>query len=188
MTRRRLALGALIAGATLLVVVLAALPVILAVRGRQIAHEMAALLAERFVARPDCPIPDAFVEPDVMIDCYDGHFADGKKLTLILGSEPGSRAIVFNYIGIYVPPAPVAPPEAWLDRWRAQVRSRGDWWARRLDPDAPGRHLFIRPADNLPVRADRTEDGGVILAWEQQTLPARAKVEARLAEVEASLW
>jgi hypothetical protein len=175
----------LITGAALLVVALGALPVILAVRGQRIAHGLATLLAERFHARPDCPTAEPFVEPDItVLECYDGAFTDGRPFTLLLGSEPGSRAVVFNYIGIYVAPAPGA---AWLETWRAKVRARGDWWARRLDPSVDGHHVFSRPADDLPVRADPTDEGGVILAWEQQLLPSREKVEARVSEVEASL-
>jgi hypothetical protein len=182
-TRRRAIV--LVAAASVFVILAAALPLILAVRGQRIAARLHAFLAERFRARPDCPLADPFVEPGVSVwDCYDGHVDATHPVTLIVGSEPGSRIEVANYVAFYLPPS-VAPGEAWLLAWKQRVAGRGDFWAVRSG--APNvrtrRHLFVGPPETLPIRADRTDDGGAIVAWKLTTLATREKLEARLREL-----
>ena len=163
----------------------AALTAVLAVRGARSSNDLHAYLAERFTPRPDCPVPEPFVEHNVAFDCFDGRLPSGRAVALILGGEPGSRAVVWSYIGVYLPGGKDVG-DAWLQPWQARVRARGDWWGRRAGGPATT-HVFVAPSEAEPVRADRAADGGVVLAWRLQTLPSRAKLEARLAEVDASL-
>ena len=130
-------------------------------------------------------MPDPFVEHNVAIDCLDGRLPSGRAIALILGAEPGSRAVVWSYIGIYLPVGKDVD-DPWLAPWQARVRARGDWWGRRAG-GAATTHILVGPGQDEPVRAERTADGGVILAWRLQTLSSRPTLEARLAEVGASL-
>jgi hypothetical protein len=188
-SRRRRAVIALAALAVLAVLAaVATLATTTLVRARAQSLGFRALLREGFTARPDCPIPDPFVEPAVaVVDCYDGRLGNGRAVTLIVGTERGSRAEVASYLGFYLPPA-ADLGDAWLSTWKRRVADRGDWWARRTGlPDSTRRHWFFGPAETVPVRADRTGDGGVILAWRLVTLPSRDKVERRMREIAASL-
>ena len=136
-------------------------------------------LAAHFAPRPDCPVPEPFVETNVDYDCSDGKLPSGRAMTLILGGEPGSRATVWNYIGVFVPgagPAAIAP-------FVARVRARGDWWGRRQG-GAPTSHVLVPPPETEPVRAESFADGALVV-WRLQTLPSVAKLEVRLAEVDA---
>jgi hypothetical protein len=162
-----------------------ALAAVLALRGARGANELRAYLAASFRARPDCPVPEPFVETNVAIDCFDGRLGSGRAIALVLGSEPGSRAVVWSYIGVYLV-AGADVGDAWLAPWQARVRARGDWWGRRAGGPATT-HILVGPPDTEPVRADRTADGGVFIAWRLVTLPTRARIEARLHEIEESL-
>jgi hypothetical protein len=162
-----------------------ALAAVLALRGARGANELRAHLGEHFRPRPDCPVPDPFVETNVAIDCYDGALASGRPIALVLGAEPGSRAVVWSYIGVYLAPG-ADVGDAWLAPWQARVRARGDWWGRRAGGPATT-HILVGPPETEPVRAERTAEGGVLLAWRLQTLPTRAKLEERLGEIGASL-
>jgi len=157
----------------------AAVATVFLFRAARTGHALHAYLAAHFVPRPDCPVPDPFVETNVVFDCYDGRLPSGRQVSLILGHEPGSRATVWNYLGLFVADAP--PPAALA--WR--VRARGDWWGRRAG-GAAETHVFIPPPEREPVRADAVA-GGCFVAWRYQTLPSVDKLSAALAEVDAAL-
>lgn len=173
----------LIAGAAFVGIALAALPLVLALRGRAVARDLHAFLAERVTPRPDCPIADPFLASGLAaVNCYDGRLRGGAPFALIVGSEAGSRTNVYNYVGVYLPGGLPA-----LQTWRDRVRARGDWYGRRVDPEGAKLHLVVGPSQDIPVRADTCDEGGVVVAWRLQVLPSREKVEAFIAEVEASV-
>ncbi len=136
-------------------------------------------LAARFTPRPDCPVPEPFVEPSVEYDCYDGRLPSGRPVELVLGHEPGGRANEASYVGVFVPGAATAPALT------LRVRARGDWWGRRAGGPA-STHILVAPPEDEPVRADR-EGGGLFVAWRLATLPTPAKVDACLRAVDAAL-
>src|SRR5262249_34447557 len=84
-----------------------AIPVYVLVRSHLEGARLARLLHEEMVERKGCPVPEPFVEPSaVTLGCWDGALPSGRRLILILGTEPGSRAQVASYIGIWLPPGP----------------------------------------------------------------------------------
>src|SRR5919108_199397 len=106
-------------------ILVGALAGMLIVRASSASHAFRDYLAQSFAPRPDCPVPEPFVETGVEYDCFDGRLPSGRAIQLVLGREPGSRATVWSYIGIFVPGAPA------LETLAARVRARGDWWGRR---------------------------------------------------------
>jgi hypothetical protein len=142
-----------------------------------------AYLGDHFRPRPDCPVADPFLEGSVVFDCFDGALPSGRPVALVLGHEPGSRANVWSYIGLFVPDGPGVG--AARSAFAARVRARGDWWGRRAG-GAPETHVFVPPPDAEPVRADAVP-GGAFIAWRLTTLPTAEKLTARLSELDQAL-
>lgn len=164
--------------AVVLVLGLAAGSAVLLARAARVTGEFRRHVAAHFKPRRDCPVPEPFVESNVDYDCFAGALASGQAIELVLGMEPGSRATVWNYIGIFVPGGTaqtVAPLVA-------RVRVRGDWWGRRQG-GAPSSHLLVPPPESEPVRAEVVDDG-VFVAWRLQTLPTVAKLTERMDELD----
>ncbi len=177
----------LIIGGAAVVLLVTAIPAYMLVRSQTEGMRLARMLRRELVERWGCPVPEPFVERSaVVLDCWDGKLPGGRPFVLIFGTEPGSRAQVASYIGIWLPQGPDLT-EAWLVRWNERVADRGDWWAQRAGVPAPHRtHLFIGPPESVPVRADRAE-GGVLLVWRLVTLPSVDKVRERIDAVAGSL-
>jgi len=169
------------------VLALSLIPAYMVVRSRRDGAELSRYLRSELVPRKGCPIPDPFIEHNVAVnDCWDGQLASGQRFVVIFGAEPGSRAQVANYIGIWLPPGPDLT-DAWLRGWKERVAARGDWWAARSGIAAPPKtHLFVGPPESVPVRADRVDEG-VILAWRLITFPTAEKVRTRIDELARSL-
>jgi hypothetical protein len=174
-------LVALLAAIAVLAVLLTAGATVILLRTAHSSGDFHRHLAAHFKPRPDCPVPDPFVETNVDYDCFDGTLPSGHAIELVLGQEPGSRAIVWSYIGVFVPDASAATLAPFVDR----VRARGDWWGRRQG-GAPTAHILVPPPETEPVRAEPAE-GGAFIAWRLQTLPTVAKLQARLVEIDAAL-
>lgn len=173
-------------GAAAVLVLVTAIPVYMVVRSQTEGVRLARMLRNEMTERWGCPVPAPFVEPSaVVLDCWDGKLPGGRPFVLIFGTEPGSRAQVANYIGIWLPPGPDLTDD-WLLRWKQRVADRGDWWAQRAGVPAPRRtHLFVGPPEGVPVRADRAE-GGALLVWKLITLPSVDKVRERIDAVAGS--
>jgi hypothetical protein len=170
-----------------LVLAISVIPAYMVLRSQRERAKLSRYLRSELVPRNDCPIPDPFIEHNVAVnDCWDGALASGQRFVVIFGAEPGSRAQVANYIGIWLPPGPDLT-DGWLRGWKERVAARGDWWAARSGiPAPPKTHLFIGPPESVPVRADRLEPG-VILAWRLVTFPTAEKVKTRIDELARSL-
>jgi len=145
-------------------------------------------LRAELTPRNDCPIPDPFIEPSAeVIECWNGTYPAGQRFVVMFGAEPGSRAQVANYIGIFLPAGP-ALTDDWLRGWKERVAARGDWWAKRSGlPAANVTHVLVGPPESVPVRADRVDEG-VILAWRLVTFPTADKLKTRIDEVARSLY
>src|SRR5262249_44260203 len=138
----------LMVGAAAVLVLVTAIPVYMVVRSQTEGVRLARMLRNEMTERWGCPVPAPFVEPSaVVLDCWDGKLPGGRPFVLIFGTEPGSRAQVANYIGIWLPPGPDLTDD-WLLRWKQRVADRGDWWAQRAGVPAPRRtHLFVGPPE-----------------------------------------
>ena len=174
--------------AAALVLAISVIPAYMVVRSQRERGNLLRYLRSELVPRNACPIPDPFIEHGVAVnDCWEGALASGQRFTVIFGAEPGSRAQVANYIGIWLPPGPDLT-DAWLRGWKERVAARGDWWAARSGISAPAKtHLFVGPPESVPIRADRAS-AGVILAWRLVTFPTAEKVKTRIDELARSLY
>lgn len=142
--------------------------------------ELRGWLARQFHPRPDCPIADPFVEPSVDYDCFEGRLG-AYPITVIVGAEPGGRAVSWSYLGIYL----TALDDGWLAPWRTRVWARGDLWGRRAG--GPERvHLLVGPPASEPIRAVQTPNGAFV-AWRFGAALTVSTIESRLAELEATL-
>ena len=92
------------------------------VRTARSSDELRAYLAGRFHARPDCPLAEPFVETNVDYDCFDGSFASGRPVVLILGHEVGSRTTEWSYIGVFLDDAPAGFGAGFFVGWRLATR------------------------------------------------------------------
>lgn len=151
--------------------------------------------AERsLVERSDCPaeVGHPFVYDDLRTRiCYDGPLSPQRPLrfTLILGTRqregavgPGYKAVTDHYVGAYLPSASLKLDDAWLKDWQKRVVERGDGWAKQTGLPVPERsHGLMGPPESMPIRAVRTRDGGVLIAWHCMHL--RDRFEKRLAEL-----
>jgi hypothetical protein len=176
----------LIVGGAVVLLLVTAIPGYMLVRSHVEGVRLARMLRGELAERLGCPVPEPFVERSaVVLGCWDGKLPSGRAFILIFGTEPGSRAQVANYIGIWLPPGPDLT-DAWLTRWKERVAARGDFWAERSGvPAAHRTHLFVGPPESEPIRADRAEDG-VLIAWRLITLPSADKVRERIAAVAGS--
>lgn len=152
----------------------------------------------KLVQRPDCPpeIDKPFVYKDLAnLLCYDGPLSPTRPLpfVLVLGSRqregavgPGQKVITDHYIGAYLPKSSLPLDDAWLTSWARRVAERADGWAKQSgQPVAQRDHGLMGPPESLPIRAVRTPDGGVFIAW--HCLHLRDRFEKRLAELVESL-
>jgi hypothetical protein len=144
--------------------------------------------------RPDCPkeLGQPFVYDDLRtLICYDGPLAPERPLrfVFVLGTRqregavgPGHKMVIDNYVGAYLPAASLKLDDAWLKKWKERVAERGDGWAKETGLAVPPKsHGLMGPPESLPIRAVRTPDGGVLLAW--HCLHLRDRFEKRLAEL-----
>lgn len=178
----------------LLLAVMAAL-VFLILRGQNLRAQRDRFFAERkLVQRAACPpeVGQPFVYKDLSnLVCYDGPLAADRPLpfVFILGSRqregavgPGQKMITDHYIGAYLPSASLRLDDAWLQGWARRVAERADGWAKQSgQPVAPRDHGLMGPPESMPIRAVRTSDGGVLIAW--HCLHLRDRFEGRLAEL-----
>jgi len=152
----------------------------------------------KLVQRAACPaeVGQPFVYKDLnQLLCYDGPLSPDRPLpfVMILGSRqregavgPGQKMIVDHYIGAYLPAASVKLDDAWLQGWARRVAERADGWAKQSGLPVPQRdHGLMGPPESLPIRAVRTSDGGVLVAW--HCLHLRDRFEKRLSELEQTL-
>lgn len=148
----------------------------------------------KLVQRTGCPseVGQPFVYKDLnQLLCYDGPLSPEKPLpfVFILGSRqregavgPGQKMIVDRYIGAYLPASVLKLDDAWLQGWARRVAERADGWAKETGLPVPQRdHGLMGPPESLPIRAVRTTDGGVLIAW--HCLHLRDRFEKRLAEL-----
>lgn len=188
----------LFAALLLLLAVLAAVS-FLFWRGQNLRAERDRFFADRgLTQRADCPaeVGHPFVYEDLSTRiCYEGTLS--KELPLrfvfILGSRqregavgPGQKAITDHYVGAYLPGSSIKLEDAWLTEWQKRVAERGDGWAKRTGlPVSPRDHGLLGPPESMPIRAVRTSDGGVLIAW--HCLHLRDRFEKRLAELRETL-
>lgn len=148
----------------------------------------------KLVQRPDCPkdLGQPFVYDDLRtLNCYDGPLAPERPLrfTFVLGTRqregaagPGYKLVIDNYVGAYLPAASLKLDDAWLKEWQKKVAERGDGWAKQTGlPINQRGHGLMGPPESMPIRAVRTSDGGVFVAWHCMHL--RDRFEKRLAEL-----
>ena len=148
----------------------------------------------KLVQRASCPseVGQPFVYKDLkQLLCYDGPLSPEKPLPFVflLGSRqregavgPGQKMIVDHNIGVYLPSSSLKLDDAWLQSWARRVAERGDGWAKQSgQPVSQRDHGLMGPPDSLPIRAVRTTDGGVLIAW--HCLHLRDRFEKRLVEL-----
>lgn len=169
--------------------------VFLFVRSHRLRVDRERFLEERGLhLRSHCPkeVTHPFVYEDLLAcSCYEGPLDPQRPLrfVLILGSRqsqgsagPGQPPVIDFYIGAYLPSASIKLDDAWLNLWQQRVAERGDGWAQRTGLPVPSRdHGLLGPKESLPIRAVRTQEGGVLIAW--QGLHLRDRLEKRLAEL-----
>lgn len=169
--------------------------VFLAVRSNRLFAERDKFFAERsLVERSDCPaeLGHPFVYDDLRSRiCYDGPLSPQRPLrfTFVLGTRqregaagPGYKSVIDQYVGAYLPSASLKLDDAWLTAWQKKVAERGDGWAKQTGlPVSERGHGLMGPPESMPIRAVRTRDGGVFIAWHCMHL--RDRFEKRLAEL-----
>lgn len=168
-------------------------------RSQNLRAERDRFFADRgLTQRADCPaeVGHPFVYEDLRTRlCYDGALSKERPLryVFLLGSRqregavgPGQKVITDYYVGAYLPASSIKLDDAWLHAWQQRVAERGDDWAKRTGlPLSPRDHGLLGPAESLPIRAVRTSDGGVLIAW--HCLHLRDRFEKRLAELGETL-
>jgi|GEM_PF-1370825 len=103
-------------------------------------------------------------------------FPDEKKgptWILILGSRQregaiggGNKIIVDRYVGIYIPSRSIILDDTWLLAWQKKVAERGDGWSKQTGlPFSAREHGWFGPPESMPIRAIRTQEGGILIAW-----------------------
>lgn len=148
----------------------------------------------KLVERPACPaeLGQPFVYKDLTnLLCYDGPLSPERPLpfVFVLGSRqregavgPGQKVITDHYVGAYLPKSVLPLDEAWLTSWARRVAERADGWAKQSgQPVAQRDHGLMGPPESMPIRAVRTSDGGVFIAW--HCLHLRDRFEKRIAEL-----
>lgn len=154
----------------------------------------------KFSALPSCPseVEHPFVYPSLRTcEAYQGPLLPGvvgsPTWVLILGSRQregaiggGNKIIVDRYVGIYLPSRSMTLDDAWLMGWQKKVAERGDGWAKQTGlPVTAREHGLLGPPESMPIRAARTKDGGVLIAW--HCLHLADRLEQRLAELTQTL-
>ncbi len=149
---------------------------------------------------PSCPaeVGPPFVYPDLRTClAYQGPLSPGDVSSptwvLILGSRQregaiggGNKIVVDRYVGIYLPSRSMTLDDAWLLAWQKKVAERGDGWAKQTGlPVTAREHGLLGPPESMPIRAVRTQDGGVLVAW--HCLHLANRLEQRLAELTQTL-
>ena len=149
---------------------------------------------------PSCPaeVSLPFVYPDLRTClAYQGPLSPGVAgspiWVLILGSRQregaiggGNKIIVDRYVGIYLPSRSLTLDHAWLLDWQKKVAERGDGWAKQTGLNVTEReHGLLGPPESMPIRAVRTKDGGVLVAW--HCLHLADRLEKRLTELAQTL-
>lgn len=154
----------------------------------------------KFSALASCPaqVEHPFVYPELRTCvAYEGPLSPGNATSpswvLILGSRQregaignGNKIIVDRYVGVYVPSRSLTLDDAWLLGWQKKVAERGDGWAKQTGlPVTEREHGLLGPAESMPIRAVRTKEGGVLIAW--HCLHLADRLEKRLTELTQTL-
>jgi len=143
----------------------------------------------KYRLRVEPPIKTPFIYDNLYkITSYEGYLRPDLPYTLILGiraTGKGQERLLYHYVGFYFPKQ-VELSETWLQGWRAKVAERGDNWAAKNGIEPTEKTWGSKGApDQLPIRAERIENGGVILAW--NCLHTSAAIEERIQDFLASL-
>ncbi len=154
----------------------------------------------KFSALASCPVDveHPFVYSNLRTcEAYQGPLSPGVAgspiWVLILGSRQregaiggGNKIIVDRYVGIYLPSRSLTLDHAWLLDWQKKVAERGDGWAKQTGLHVTEReHGLLGPPESMPIRAVRTKDGGVLVAW--HCLHLADRLEKRLTELAQTL-
>lgn len=168
-------------------------------RGQNLRAQRDRFFVDRqLVERAGCPaeVGEPFVYKNLSnLICYDGPLSSTRplKMVFIIGSRqregavgPGQKVITDHYIAAYLPKSSISLDDTWLQSWAKKVAERADGWAKHSGQPVPQRdHGLMGPPESLPIRAVRTSDGGVLLAW--HCLHLRDRFEKRLSELEQTL-
>lgn len=108
-----------------------AIPAFLILRKRRMADDLGAYLTDGGWAQAACPATEPFGHKDMReVRCFAGHLADGRPVTLVLGTRwqsetanvpKGSGVAQDSFIGVTL-----AADDRWLEAWKTRLGRGGD--------------------------------------------------------------